>query len=205
MRRNGLIIFLLSIFAVPLYAAELPDKDWLAYFSLDENQILEYRFIMATPFGVLNFNQKEKRKGTVEFDGKHYSRSVVVNDSGPFADKVSEVFTLISSKGVYERGSDGKERLLVPRPLRSGQTWQNGEEIYQFEGIEDFETFEASVPNCAKITITNQKMDQEGETPQSKEVKYYQKGKGFIYKSGSNNGFPYTKILREYSSSKNEP
>jgi len=86
-----------------------------------------------------------------------------------------------------------------------GQTWQNGKKFYRFEGIEDFETFDASVPNCAKITVTEQDSNQDGKIMQSKEVKYYQKGKGFIYKSGNMGTFPYTKIRREYSSRNNEP
>lgn len=200
-KRKGLIIFFLSVFAGQLYAAELPDKDWVAYFSPVDNQVVEYRIIMATPFGTQQGNLREKQKGTVEFDGKRYLKSVVVMDFGPMADKVTEVFTLISEKGKYERRGDETERLLVPRPLSSGEIWQNGEKFYRFEGIEDFETFDASVPNCVKITVINQNSEQKGKMNQLKAVKYYEKGKGLIYKSGSNNGFTYTKIRKEYSSS----
>jgi len=99
----GPIIFILFIFAAPLYAAELPDQDWLAYFSPDENQIVEYRVTLVTPFGILHFNQKDKKKGAVQLDDKRYLKSVVVSDSGPWADQVSVVFTSITKKGLYER------------------------------------------------------------------------------------------------------
>lgn len=198
------VIFFLSFPAI-LLADELSNKDWLEYFAPDEDEVVEYRITISSPFSTQHFNQREKNKGMVDLDGKRYRKSVVVFDSGPWANKSSEVFTLVSEKGLYQRKADGEEQLLVPRPLTSGQTWKNGEETYRFEGIEDFETFDTSVPKCVKITVTKKSSDKDGEIEESKEIKYYQKGKGLIYKSAEIDGFSSTKILKEYASKETEP
>jgi hypothetical protein len=90
--------------------------------------------------------------------------------------------------------------LLAPRPLTVGQTWTSGKETLKFEGIEDFETFNATIPACIKITATSQD-DLIGKPTDVIETKYYERGKGQIYKSGTGD-IPFTKILSQYAATK---
>ncbi|HSL02103.1 MAG TPA: hypothetical protein VK901_01015 [Nitrospiraceae bacterium] len=98
---------------------------------------------------------------------------------------------------MYQRRDDGSEVRLVPRPLTAGQIWANGKETFKFEGIEDFETFNTTVPACLKITVISQETGADSTVKEGKDIKYYERGKGFIYKSGNNGFFDVTKILRQ--------
>ena len=91
--------------------------------------------------------------------------------------------------------------MLAPRPLTIGQVWINGKEVYKFEGIEDFETFNTTVPACLKITVTSQGLDKAGKEKAVRDTKYYERGVGLIYKS-SDGAFSLTKILSRYAGAK---
>jgi hypothetical protein len=113
-----------------------------------------------------------------------------------------KTFIRLSDDGLYERRDDGSEVRLVPRPLTAGQIWANGKETFKFEGIEDFETFDTPVPACLKITVLSQETGADGTVKEGKDIKYYERGKGLIYKSGNNGFFEVTKISSKYALSK---
>ena len=75
-------------------------------------------------------------------------------------------------------GRKTEAKVLAPRPLVVGQTWLNGTDQHKFEGIEDFETFKATVPECLKITVINQETSLSGELNKLRFTKYYERGKG---------------------------
>lgn len=193
-------ILILTIFSAPsLYAQELPDSDWMAYLGVEDTEPKEFIVSMVPLFGPSEFTQRVKPKGTVDLDGRTYRKSVLLHDSGPLANQVVETFIRVSAEGLYERKKDGSESLLAPRPLVVGQTWLNGTDQHKFEGIEDFETFEATVPECLKITVINQETSLSGRTQQVTVTKYYERGKGMIYKNVSGE-MPVTRILSQYAS-----
>ena len=130
---------------------------------------------------------------------------MIVHDSGPFANKISKTFTRVSQDGLFERKEDGKEILLVPRPLELGQIWKNGDEIYKFEGIEDFGTFNATIIDCVNITVQSENAEENHKAMKLKDIKCYERGKGLIYKSGTNGQFSITKILSEYAARTDKP
>jgi hypothetical protein len=97
---------------------------------------------------------------------------------------------------------NGKEVKLVPRPLKTGHTWVNGKDTFTFEGIEDFDTSGKIIPACAKITVTSNGTGVDGKLTETRDVKYYERGKGLIYISVNNGSFEVTKILSAYAGSK---
>lgn len=198
-------IALLFLLVTTGYTAEMPDTDWLAYFGTDEDNITEYRITLISPFGPQQFIQRQKPKGIIEFAGMRYRELVIVHDSGPFANQISKTFTRVSQDGLYERNEDGNEVMLVPRPLVHGQIWKNGDDIYKFEGIEDFETFNATILDCAKITLQSENADENHKATELMDIKYYERGKGLIYKSGTNGQFSITKILSVYAARTDKP
>ena len=143
-----------------------------------------------------------KPKGTVTIAGKEYRESVVLHDSGPFAYRVMKTFIRLADDGLYQRRDDGSEVRLVPRPLTAGQIWTNEKETFKFEGIEDFETFNTIVSACLKITVLSRETGADGTVKEGKDIKYYERGKGLIYKSGNNGFFDVTKISSKYALSK---
>ena len=151
---------------------------------------MEFKVSTITPFGPQEFTQRVKPKGTVTIAGEEYRESVVLHDSGPFANRVMKTFLRLSDDGLYERRDDGSEVRLVPRPLTAGQIWINEKETFKFEGIEDFETFNTTVSACLKITVLSQETGADGTVKEGKDIKYYERGKGLIYKSGSNGFLP---------------
>ena len=201
----GTAMVLLVLLVTTGYAAELPDADWLAYLGADKDNITEYRITLLSPFGPKQFIQRQKPKGIIEFAGMRYRESVIVHDSGPFANRISKTFTRVSQDGLYERNEDGKELLLVPRPLVLGQIWKNGDDIYKFEKIEDFETFNATILDCAKITVKSENAGKNSQGTESTDIKYYERGKGLVYKSGTDGPFSVTKILSKYAARTDKP
>jgi hypothetical protein len=192
------------LFSSPAYSTELSDAAWQAYFGYRLEEIREYEFTMQTPLSPLEFLQREKPKGVLEIEEKEYRVSVVVHDSGPYANKVTKLFSRISSDGLYERHEFGEEVLLVPRPLQVGQTWENGDAVYSFEGIRDLETFDGTIEDCAKITVIEESSEN-GEGESTSTEKYYKKKQGLIYKSATKGIFGFTKILSAYATQKEEP
>lgn len=206
MRLNFLaaLILILTIFsASSLYAQQLSDSDWMAYLGVEDTEPKEFLVSTVPLFGPSEFIQRVKPKGTVDLDGRTYRKSVLLHDSGPLANRVVETFIRVSADGLYERKKDGSEILLAPRPLVVGQTWLNGTDQHRFEGIEDFETFKTTVPGCLKITVVQQEPTLSGQTQQVTVTKYYERGKGMIYKNVSGE-MPVTRILSQYAS-KAEP
>lgn len=201
----GTVIALLFLLVSTGYTAEMPDTDWLAYFGTDEDNITEYRITLISPFGPQQFIQRQKPKEIIEFAGIRYRESVILHDSGPFANRISKTFTRVTQDGLYERNEDEKELLLVPRPLELGQTWKNGDKIYKFEKIEDFETFNATILDCAKIIVQSEGGDENHKARELIDIKYYERGKGLIYKSGTNGPLSITKILSEYAARTDRP
>lgn len=193
-------ILILMIFSTPsLYAQQLSDSDWMAYLGVEDTEPKEFLVSTVPLFGPSEFMQRVKPKGTVDLDGRIYRKSVLLHDSGPLANRVIETFIRVSADGLYERKKDGSEILLAPRPLVVGQTWFNGTDQYKFEGIEDFETFKATVPGCLKITVIQQEPTLSGQTQQVTATRYYERGKGLIYKNAGGE-VPVTRILRQYAS-----
>lgn len=197
-------ILILMIFSVPsLYAQQLPDSDWLAYLGGENAEPKEFLVSTVPLFGPSEFMQRVKPKGMVDLEGRTYRKSVILHDSGPLANQVIETFIRVSADGLYERKKDGSEILLAPRPLVVGQTWLNGTDQYKFEGIEDFETFKATVSDCLKFTVIQQEPTLSGQTQQVTGIRYYERGKGLIYKNVGGE-MPVTRILSQYAS-KAEP
>ena len=160
---------------------------------------MEYFVTMLTPFGEQQAIQRVKPKGVVEIDGKEYQESVVIHDKGFLANKVIKRHERVTASGLYERREDGSESLLVPRPLETGQTWTNQNEVRKFEGIENFETFNSPIPTCARITVITRELDSEGRSKSSRHTQYYERGKGMIYKGSDGGTIGYTKVLRAYA------
>lgn len=184
-----------------LYAQQLPDSEWTAYFSSENTQPREFRVSILTLFGPQEFMQRVKPKGTVLMEGKQYRKAVVLHDSGPFANQIMESFVRVSEDGLYERREDGSEVLLAPRPLVIGQSWTNGNQTMKYEGLHEFESFNRSIPACLKITVVSKDLDLEDNLKEVLETKYYERGKGLIYKSGTGKS-SFTKILHEYAAMK---
>jgi hypothetical protein len=187
-----------------LYAAQqLPDAEWAAYFGTEDSEPKEFKISMVTPFGPMEFTQRVKPKGIVSIAGKEYRKSTVLHDAGPFANRVIETFIRIADDGLYQRKENGEEELVVPRPLTVEQTWISGLETLKFEGIEDFETFDKTIPACLKITVSSQDLDKQGRGTENRGTKYYQRGKGLIYSSGTGPlSSEVTKILSQYAGKK---
>lgn len=205
------MIFLISaiatlLYVTSLYAQQLPDADWLAYFGARHAEPTEYMISTVSPFGSpLEFRQQERPKGTVSIDGREYTKSVLVHDSGPLANQTMETFIRVSEDGLYQRLSNGREFLLVPRPLAVGQTWSDDKGTLKFEGIENFETYKDTIPACLKITAISQESGIEEKSKEVRtETKYYQRGIGLIYKNESG-GVPFTKILSRYAAPADSP
>jgi hypothetical protein len=186
----------------PLYAQQLPDAEWMAYFNSEDTEPREFKVSIITMFGPQEFTQRVKPKGTVSIEGKQYRKSVVLHDSGPYANQTIEMFVRISDDGFYERKEDGSDVLLVPRPLVIGQSWVSGNETLKLEGIEDFETFNKTIPACLKITASSKEVTTEGKVKEGITTKYYERRKGLIYKSGTGVHGSMTKIIREYAGAK---
>lgn len=195
------LIFILTVFsATSLYAQQqLSDSDWMAYLGVEDTEPKEFTVSTTPLLGSSEFTQRMKPNGTVALDGHVYRKSVILHDSGPLAHQVVETFVRVSADGLYERKKDGGETLLAPRPLVVGQTWLNGTDQHKFEGIEDFESFKVTVPGCLKITVIRQAPTLSGRTQQVTVTKYYERGKGMIYKNVSGE-MPVTKILNQYAS-----
>lgn len=194
------LILVLTVFSSSnLYAQQLSDSDWLAYLGVEDTEPKEFLVTTVPLFGPSEFIQRVKPKGTVDLNGRTYRKSVLLHDSGPLANQVVETFIRVSADGLYERKKDGTEILLAPRPLVVGQTWLNGTDQHKFEGIEDFETFKATVPGCLKIIVVQQAPTLSGQTQQVTVTKYYERGKGMIYKNVSGE-MPLTRILSQYAS-----
>ena len=192
--------FILRVFSAPsLYAQQLPDSDWMAYLGVEDTEPKEFLVSTVSLFGPSEFIQRIKPKGTVDLGGRAYRKSVLLHDSGPLSNQVVEVFIRVSAAGLYERKKDGSESLLAPRPLVVGQTWLDGTAQHKFEGIADFETFKVTVPECLKITVTKQETSLSGRTQEVTVTKYYERGKGMIYKNVSGE-MPVTRILTQYAS-----
>ena len=185
--------------ASSLYAQQLPDSDWMAYLGVEDTEPKEFLVSTVSLFGPSEFVQRVKPKGTVDLDGRAYRKSVLLHDSGPLANQIVELFIRVSAEGLYERKKDGSESLLAPRPLVVGQTWLDGTAQHKFEGIADFETFKVTVPECLKITVTKQETSLSGRTQEVTVTKYYERGKGMIYKNVSGE-IPVTRILSQYAS-----
>lgn len=186
------------VLCVPNLSMALSDDAWLAYFGSEWKETRDYYVKMETPVGPLDFIRREKWKGTQMFEGTEYRAATIVFDSGPYANRNVHVFTRVSPDGLYERQKDGKERLLVPRPLEAGQTWTGNGTTYTFEGIEDFETFDKTIQNCARITVVEVGAEDPEKEPATT-TKYYEKGKGLIYKSVTQGNFGFVSIWREYA------
>lgn len=192
--------FILRVFSAPsLYAQQLPDSDWMAYLGVEDTEPKEFLVSTVSLFGPSEFIQRVKPKGMVDLDGRAYRKSVLLHDSGPLSNQVVEVFIRVSAAGLYERKKDGSESLLAPRPLVVGQTWLDGTAQHKFEGIADFETFKVTVPECLKITVTKQETSLSGRTQEVTVTKYYERGKGMIYKNVSGE-MPVTRILTQHAS-----
>lgn len=180
---------------IPNVAMALSDEDWLAYFGNAVEETRDYYVKMQTPVRPRDFIRREKPKGTEVIDGKEYRASTVVFDSGPYANQVIQLFSRASEDGLYERRREGEEKILVPRPVEKGQTWIRDSTTYTFEGVENFETFDRTIEDCAKITAVGADADEESETT----TKYYEKGKGLVYKSVTKGNFGIVIIWREYA------
>jgi hypothetical protein len=146
-----LVTIVIFFSATKLHAQQLSDDDWMAYFGVEETRAAEFKISGLSLFGPQEYRQRVKPKGTTSIEGKKYRKSVILHDGGPLANRTIEIFIRLSEDGLYERQEDGTERLITPRPLSIGQTWTYGKEILTFEGIEDLETFNATVHSCAKF------------------------------------------------------
>lgn len=196
-------LVLMIFFAPSLYAQQLSDTDWMTYLGVENTEPKEFIVSTVPLFGPSEFMQRVKPKGTADLEGRTYRKAVILHDSGPLANQVIETFIRVSADGLYERKKDGSEILLAPRPLIVGQTWLNGTDQYKFEGIEDFETFKATVSDCLKFTVVQQEPTLSGQTQQVTGTRYYERGKGLIYKNVGGE-MPVTRILSQYAS-KAEP
>lgn len=183
-------------------AEELSDADWMAYFGTETAGPREYKVTTASPFGHEEFRERVDSKGTASVAGHKYRESAVIHDSGLLADKTIKTLVRTADDGLYERMNNGKEVKLVPRPLKTGHTWVNGKDTFTFEGIEDFDTSGKIIPACAKITVTSKGTGVDGNVTETRDVKYYERGKGLIYISVNNGSFEVTKILNAYAGTK---
>lgn len=191
-----------SSLAAHAKAGELSDADWMAYFGTETTGPREYKVTTVSPFGHEEFRERVDSKGTTSIAGHTYRESAAIHDSGLLADKTIKTFVRTAEDGLYERMKNGKEVTLVPRPLKTGHTWVNGKGTFTFEGIEDFDTSGRIVPSCAKITVTSQAAGVDGQVTETRDVKYYERGKGLIYVSVTNGSFEVTKVLSAYAGAK---
>ena len=167
-------LVLLLLFFVSSAAAEpMSDEDWQQYFAPKARDEETYQATVTDIFGrPMTMIQKQRSKGEVTIDGQTFTKFVVLHDKGPFAGKPIEV-------------------LLVPRPLSIGQRWTSANAAFTFEGYEDYDTFGGVVKHCAKFTFSNEK---------TTGVKYYEKGRGLIFKNEGAGALGASKILRDYAS-----
>jgi hypothetical protein len=197
-RSCSIAAVLIALLNTSLYAQQLPDADWMAYFGVEDTVPKEFIISTVPLFGPTDYLQHVKPKGTSSIDGREYRKSIVLHEAGPFANRTIETFTRVAHDGLYERQEDGAEKLIVPRPLVVGQIWMDGKQTLKFDGIEDFETFRATVPACIKITGTISDKDSEGKQRTETVTKYYEKNQGLIYKSSS--GYiSLIRILSQYA------
>jgi len=203
------LVLVLLILSLPLPAIaddnkilQLSDAEWMSYVGAEDTEPKEFKISIINPFvGPQEFTQRVKPKGTVSIGGRDYRKAILLHDSGPFADRIMESLTRIADDGFYQRKEEGRERLIAPRPLKVGQTWTSDKETLIFEGIEDFETFNTTIPACLKIKGTSQEVDLKGNATEVVATKYYERGKGLIYKSETSD-FRTTMILSQYAGKK---
>jgi hypothetical protein len=100
------------LFATNLYANQLPDSDWMAYFGAEDTVPREFKLSILTPFGPQEFTQRVKPKGSTAIEGREYRKSMVLHDSGLLANRIKEVFVRVANDGLFEWQEGGNEILL---------------------------------------------------------------------------------------------
>lgn len=178
MIQKTFLFSLVILQSISVSAETLSDTEWQEYFS-PRSEDQKYKIEMTTPFGQsMTFYQIRKVKGIEKVDGKSYHRELVLHDSGPFASKRSDVYVRTAEDGYFERAGTS-DRLLVPRPLNSGQTWKSGDETLTFDGVENVDLFSGNISSCAKVSSRDSN---------STGIRCYERGVGLVYKSVQYNG-----------------
>lgn len=162
------ILFLLLLCSsFPAFSQEISDADWLAYFAAPKKD-KQWQVVMLGEKG----RMISRYKGDVKENGQNWEKYVSVTDVGPVKNMQLNSLSRVDARGLIDL-EEGKESIIIPRPLKIKQEWKKGRSTIIVVAITELETINVTVKDCLKI--------EEKEDGKVSRTKYYLKGHGLIH------------------------